>query len=636
MMAVANDVRSRGQYEADVDDAGAGKRAPAVGKCTLTGRLRGWASDGEPGGSSFGYLSQGQGSGMPRTGAPGDDPFAAHLPQQAVMRKEHGGGGGIAADAAQRVGEAGGGGGGAPLPGDLRDKFERSLGADLGDVRVHTGAASASAAESVAARAYATGNDIHFAAGTYDPASAAGEQLLAHEVAHTVQQRGVAARPQPKLEVSSPGDAAEHDADRAAEAMVAGRPASVAAASAGTIARDPDKTRMPANQPGSGLDAGMFTVKGGEPNLGGTVTADKAGTKVRLIAPEISFSAEVTMPTPLGPGERIDVGPIQTMMSSQRVGIYREGGLPDGRIVAEQKTEMGEMRDAAGEIDEKGNLDQATVAPFFSNPTAFNATTSYAPIKFIDKPKAVFPGTVGRGKLTETKGQDSFVTSVTAKKDGALLHLKTFKWQLPWGLKLDDGVIQKDAKGNTTAQGLAKQDAAPAEGIAHNSADIPILKAAGATHMDFQTLEDAMACSAAELLRYLPASTANPASRGFIIAALKAKNPSFHITVTVDKKNSSWGKDSVEVRITGQSTATRPRVSAGDGDKVAVIVQLNEVFGDLNAINGNTVMTLEAQDRSLIDGKSHRVDWPFPFDSLKGGMNGKDGEYSIVATMNGG
>ena len=40
------------------------------------------------------------------------------------------------------------------------------------------------------------------------------------------------------------------------------------------------------------------------------------------------------------------------------------------------------------------------------------------------------------------KGQDSFVTSVTAKKDAALLHLKTFRWQLPWSLKLDDGVVR--------------------------------------------------------------------------------------------------------------------------------------------------------------------------------------------------
>lgn len=117
---------------------------------------------------------------------------------------------------------------GAPLPGALRERFESSLGADLSSVRVHTGAASASAADSVGAKAYATGQDIHFGAGEYDPSSKDGQHLLAHEVAHTVQQGSAAnAQPQAKLEVSAPADAHEHEADRAAEAMVVGAPTHV-------------------------------------------------------------------------------------------------------------------------------------------------------------------------------------------------------------------------------------------------------------------------------------------------------------------------------------------------------------------------------------------------------------------------
>ena len=111
---------------------------------------------------------------------------------------------------------------GHALPDPLMRKFEGSLGADLSGVRVHTGAESASAAEAVSARAYTIGQDIHFAAGQYDPSSGAGEHLLAHEVAHTVQQRGGTPTRQNKLAVSSTGDAAEHEADRAADAMLAG------------------------------------------------------------------------------------------------------------------------------------------------------------------------------------------------------------------------------------------------------------------------------------------------------------------------------------------------------------------------------------------------------------------------------
>ncbi|MDQ3341919.1 MAG: DUF4157 domain-containing protein [Myxococcota bacterium] len=135
------------------------------------------------------------------------------------------------ADGAEHAVAAASSSSGSALPETLMRKFESSLGADLGGVRVHTGDASAAANDAVGAKAYAVGNDIHFGAGQYDPSSPGGEHLLAHEVAHTVQQAGGAQRMQFKLAVSSPGDSLEHEADRAAEAMVAGAPAQVTGAS---------------------------------------------------------------------------------------------------------------------------------------------------------------------------------------------------------------------------------------------------------------------------------------------------------------------------------------------------------------------------------------------------------------------
>jgi hypothetical protein len=141
---------------------------------------------------------------------------------------------------------------GDPLPDRLLRLFGSSLGVDLSGVRVHTGPESAAAAAAVGAKAYTVGQDIHFAAGAYDPGSNAGQQLLAHEVAHTVQQRGQAPRRQAKLEVSMPGDVAEHAADAAAAAMVAGRPADAGTCgSRGVVHRTADDAPAPEAAPAS-------------------------------------------------------------------------------------------------------------------------------------------------------------------------------------------------------------------------------------------------------------------------------------------------------------------------------------------------------------------------------------------------
>lgn len=110
---------------------------------------------------------------------------------------------------------------GAPVEPGVRERFEAATGASVGDVTVHTGGESNMAADTLGARAYATGNQVHFAAGQYDPGSAAGQHLLTHELVHTVQQRG-GAGVQTKSVISSPGDAGEREADRVADAIMGG------------------------------------------------------------------------------------------------------------------------------------------------------------------------------------------------------------------------------------------------------------------------------------------------------------------------------------------------------------------------------------------------------------------------------
>ncbi len=81
-------------------------------------------------------------------------------------------------------------GGGQPLPRSLRAFFEPRIGADFGQVRIHAGQPASAAAELVGARAFTVGSHVVFAAGAFAPDTADGTRLLAHELAHVVQQSG--------------------------------------------------------------------------------------------------------------------------------------------------------------------------------------------------------------------------------------------------------------------------------------------------------------------------------------------------------------------------------------------------------------------------------------------------------------
>ncbi len=88
---------------------------------------------------------------------------------------------------------------GRPLDTAARAYLEPRFGHDFGQVRIHTGAGAAEAARAVRARAFTVGRDIVFGAGRYAPETAAGRRLLAHELAHVVQQGRQAQSANPRL-----------------------------------------------------------------------------------------------------------------------------------------------------------------------------------------------------------------------------------------------------------------------------------------------------------------------------------------------------------------------------------------------------------------------------------------------------
>jgi hypothetical protein len=81
--------------------------------------------------------------------------------------------------------------------------MEPRFGRDFGAVRVHTGGRAAGLAKGLRAQAFTRGADVYFAAGKYAPESSAGKRLLAHELAHTLQQGGGKSLPARKPEFKS-------------------------------------------------------------------------------------------------------------------------------------------------------------------------------------------------------------------------------------------------------------------------------------------------------------------------------------------------------------------------------------------------------------------------------------------------
>jgi hypothetical protein len=91
-------------------------------------------------------------------------------------------------DTSARAVRQGVAGPGRPLEPEVREGFEEDLGVLLDAVRIHTRTDASESARALHAQAYTLGTDVVFAPGRYQPDSAGGRELLAHELAHVAQQ----------------------------------------------------------------------------------------------------------------------------------------------------------------------------------------------------------------------------------------------------------------------------------------------------------------------------------------------------------------------------------------------------------------------------------------------------------------
>jgi hypothetical protein len=127
---------------------------------------------------------------------------------------------------------------GQPLDASTREFMESHFNHDFSHVRMHADRRAADSARAVNALAYTVGRDVVFGSGRYAPGTSEGRRLLAHELAHVVQQASVSTTSVGRI--SDYHDPAERDAERAASGLLAEEKALVTrAASTGTLYRRP-------------------------------------------------------------------------------------------------------------------------------------------------------------------------------------------------------------------------------------------------------------------------------------------------------------------------------------------------------------------------------------------------------------
>lgn len=175
-----------------------------------------WASTGQITGVPPGVpLMPGSGE-LPATTSASSGPSSP--PSPPVQAKRRSGGLGVDADAEtvrERLGT------GRPLDSSTKSRMESAFGHDFSHVRLHTDASAASLSTQLDARAFTLGRDVAFAAGEYQPGTLVGDALMAHELAHVVQQGAAQQSAAPLRKSYGDYGALEADADQSAVGAVA-------------------------------------------------------------------------------------------------------------------------------------------------------------------------------------------------------------------------------------------------------------------------------------------------------------------------------------------------------------------------------------------------------------------------------
>lgn len=227
------------------------------------------------------------------------------------------------------------------LPAGVRVPMESLYGHDFSRVRVHADASAARSASALGALAYTVGTDVVFGTGQYAPETRRGRALLAHELAHVVQQDGITAAADRPLEVTAESSATERAAHAAMHAVMTPH------RSPASAVRD----RLRATRPAAPTIQRAVSTWGGEFDT----------TTYKLLALPGYDGVDIALE--FRPNDKVDaelIGMVQTVVRTEK-------GVPFVSGTASEKAAYTSRAIPAGTAGEGRRIDQAA-EPGSTNP----------------------------------------------------------------------------------------------------------------------------------------------------------------------------------------------------------------------------------------------------------------------------
>jgi hypothetical protein len=226
-------------------------------------------------------------------------------------------------------------------------------------------------------------------------------------------------------------------------------------------------------------------------------------------------------------------------------------------------------------------------------------------VEFRDQPDFTVPSETGGGRLTETRGQDRFTTSLAAKRGDNLIHLISYQWSIPWNVTIN---AQGEGQGEELLGGPSE------EGPSTTTGPTPLT--ATESWITFSSVDAAMAENSNTLLTYLTSAYEHDLSSWYhIIEALRRKNPRLHAEVSVDEAADPVGRDEIMVRATGNLPAPdQGPFSLGAGEAQDLTFNFNDLFRDAAAIDARSRVWFRVWDAGTLSHPPMVRSWPYPFD----------------------